>query len=244
MAWEGLDHFMVHVRHDFGDTGRVWTLAIDTSTGHAGLALGHGEDVLVRSWPAGRTQTTSLLPAIDELLREAGIVPAEIGAVTVATGPGTFTGLRVGMSIAKGMVLALGIPIVGIPTLEIAAAAVEGARDVVAVLPAGRGRVVWQRFGEDGDVRPGNTTIDELIAALAAMPGTLVVGELSEAHQERVAVAHPIVRWETRDPAMHLRLAAERLAKGDVDDPVTLEPVYLHGVVVQSGPVQDRLKRR
>jgi tRNA threonylcarbamoyladenosine biosynthesis protein TsaB len=239
---------MVEVMQGTSDSGRGPILAIDTSTEHAGLALALGDAVHTRSWSAGRTQTTSLLPAIDGMLREAGVVPADIAAVTIATGPGTFTGLRVGMSIAKGMVLALGMPIVGIPTLEIAAgaaaAATTDAADVIAVLPAGRGRVVWQRFGPHAEERPRNTTLDELVDALASMPEALVAGELSEAQQARVADAHGLVRWQHRDPAVQIRLAKERLARGKVDDPVTLEPVYLHGVVVQSGPVQDRLKKR
>lgn len=218
-------------------------LAIDTSTERAGLALGVDDEVRVRSWEAGRTQTTSLLPAIDAMLRDAEKAPADLSSIVVAIGPGTFTGLRVGMSIAKGIVLATGIPIVGIPTLEITAAAVEDERDLVAVLPAGRGRVVWQRFGSGIDGTPRNSTLDELIGALGDMPDVLVTGELGEAQQERVGAAHPYVRWAYRDPAVLLRLGRERLERGEADDAVTLEPVYLHGVVVQAGPVQDRLKR-
>lgn len=219
-------------------------LAIDTSTEYAGLALAHGDAVLTRSWSAGRTQTTSMLPQIDALLAEAGITPADLTAVAVAIGPGTFTGLRVGMSIAKGIVLARNIPIVGVPTLEITAAQVPGVSEVITVLPAGRGRVVWQRFGSDVGSGPFNTTLDELVIALRETPDAVVTGELAEAQQGRVAEVHRHVRWHHRDPVVLLRLASERLERGEADDPVTLEPVYLHGVVVAAGPVQDRLKRR
>lgn len=218
-------------------------LAIDTSTGQAGLALGLPDRTLSRSWAAGRTQTTSILPAIDEMLHEAGLTPGDLGAVAVATGPGTFTGLRVGLSIAKGIVMARGIPIIGIPTLEIAAAAIDDAGDLVAVLPAGRGRVVWQRFagGDPGEAR--NTTMDELVAWLAEHPATMLTGELEEAQRDRVA-SHPKVRLAYRDPVIIVRIARERLAAGKADDAATLEPVYLHGVVVQAGPVEDRLRRK
>jgi tRNA threonylcarbamoyladenosine biosynthesis protein TsaB len=234
---------MMHQVKSFADRRLNTILAIDTSTEQAGLALGVGEDVGVWSWAAGRTQTTSVLPAIDELLQDAGLTPADLDAVAVATGPGTFTGLRVGMSIAKGIVLAREIPLVGIPTLEIAAAGVPDADDLVAVLPAGRGRVVWQRFSPGDAGAPRNSTFDELIGELESMPRVLVTGELGEEQQTRVTEGHPRVRWAHRDPAMLLRLACDRLARGEADDPVTLEPVYLHGVVVQSKPVQDRLKR-
>jgi tRNA threonylcarbamoyladenosine biosynthesis protein TsaB len=234
------------VQPDHTDSGgrEITILAIDTSTEWAGLALATGERVLARSWNAGRTQTTSVLPAIDEMVREAGLTASDIGAVAVATGPGTFTGLRVGMSIAKGLVLARGIPIVGIPTLEIAAAAFPVGTDLVAVLPSGRGRVVWQRFGPEAGDGPRNTTLDELVEALAGLPETVVAGELGEEQQALVSAAHLAARWGHRDPATLVYLARERLAQGRVDDPVTLEPVYLHGVVVQAGPVQDRLKRK
>lgn len=221
-----------------------WLLAIDTSTEQAGLALGNESTLLERSWAAGRTQTTSVLPAIDHLLHEAGITTAGVEAIAIATGPGTFTGLRVGMSIAKGLVLAQGTPLIGIPTLDIAAASADDAPDLVALLPAGRGRVVWQRYGVQADPDPRNTTVPELIAALEAMPESLVIGEVSPEHRTAIEEAHPHVRWEYRRPGVLADLARCRLARDDVDDPVTLEPLYLHGVTVSAGPVQDRLKRR
>ncbi len=234
---------MQHLSQDITSGPSSAVLAIDTSTGQAGLALGLPDRTLTRSWAAGRTQTTSILPAIDEMLREAGLSPGDLTAVAVATGPGTFTGLRVGLSVAKGIVLARGVPLVGIPTLRIAAAAVDDADDLVAVLPAGRGRVVWQRFtsGEPDEAR--NTTLDDLVAWLGEHPGTVLAGEIEEGQRERVD-SHPHLRLAYRDPAIMIRIARERLAAGQVDDPVTLEPVYLHGVVVQSGPVQDRLRRK
>jgi tRNA threonylcarbamoyladenosine biosynthesis protein TsaB len=222
----------------------VWILAIDTSTEQAGLALSDGATARERSWDAGRTQTTTVLPAIDALLGDAGITVADLGAIAVATGPGTFTGLRVGVSIAKGLVLARDIPLVGVPTLAVAAApAREAEPEVVAVLPAGRGRVVWQRFAGPDASEPRNTTVPELVAALADAPGALLIGELAEAHRAVVEAAHPRVRWEHRRPALLADLARRRLAAGETDDPVTLEPRYLHGVTVQAPPIEDQLKK-
>ncbi len=177
-------------------------------------------------------------------MREASIKARDLAAVAVATGPGTFTGLRVGLSIAKGFVLARDIPIVGVPTLEIAAASFPPGTPLVAVLPAGRGRVVWQRFGDGHDEGPVNTTVPELVEALAGMPDVPVTGEMPEVHRATIEAAHPLVDWRSRDPAVLLWLARERWRRGDVDDPVTLEPTYLHGVAVTAGPVQDRLRRR
>lgn len=221
-----------------------WILGIDTSTEQAGLAVSDGQTDVVRSWCAGRMQTTSVLPAIDELLQKARITVRDIDAIGVAIGPGTFTGLRVGLSLAKGFVLAREIPLIGIPTLDIAAAGIESAADAIAVLPAGRGRVVWQRYrSAKSSESARNTTVPELIEALAGMPAALVTGELGEEHRTLIEQAHAHVRWQHRNPAVLVDLARQRLGQGPPDDPVTLEPTYLHGVTVQAGPVQDRLRR-
>lgn len=220
-----------------------WILAIDTSTEQAGLALGDATGLYEQSWAAGRTQTTSVLPEIDTLLHEAGIPITDLGAIAIASGPGTFTGLRVGMSIAKGLVLARDLQIFGIPTLDIAAAGAEDESDVVAVLPAGRGRVVWQRYGKRGDQEPRNMTVPEFVEHLADVPEVLVIGELPAEHRATIEQAHSRTRWENRRPAILLKQARERWLRGEVDDPVTLEPSYLHGMTVIAGPVSDRLRR-
>lgn len=213
-------------------------LAIDTSTDQAGIALATGHEVATRSWPAARAQTTTVLPEIDRLVHAAGLQPGDITGLVVATGPGTFTGLRVGLAIAKGIVAATGVPIVGIPTLEIVFA-MHGTGDFIAVLPAGRGRVVWQLRGAE----PRNATIAELIAALTDHPEKTVVGELSEDQASLLAAAGLNVQQEHRDPGVLLQMGAARIARGDIDDAVLLQPTYLHGITVQAGPIEDRLHK-
>ncbi len=213
-------------------------LAIDTSTDQAGIALATADGVFTRSWPAARAQTTTVLPEIDRLVRDHDMEPSGITGICVATGPGTFTGLRVGVAIAKGIVAASGVPLVGIPTLDIVFAQHAGER-IVAVLPAGRGRVVWQRAGE----APRNTTIPEMVDQLKAQPDAPLVGELSTDQLETLRTAGIQVVPEFRDPTVLLHLGAARIASGDVDDPVTLEPTYLHGVTVSAPPIEDRLRQ-
>ena len=221
-----------------------WVLAIDTSTERAGLALGNTSRLFERSWEAGRTQTTSVLPTIDALLKEAHIGLNDLAAVAIATGPGTFTGLRVGMSIAKGFVLAREIPLIGIPTLDIAAGAAVGGTDLIAVLPAGRGRVVWQRYGPVGDQEPRNTTVLQLVEHLTGIPEVLVIGEVAPEHQQTIERSHNRTQWENRQPKILLERARERWLRGEEDDPVTLAPTYLHGVIVTAGPVRDQLHKK
>lgn len=225
-------------------TRENWILGIDTSTEQAGLALGNGSRLYERSWAAGRTQTTTILAAVDVLLQEACVRVSDLRAIAIATGPVAFTGLRVGMSIAKGLALARDLPLVGISTLDIVAAEAPDATDLVALLPVGRGWVVWQRYGESEDRELRNTTVPELVDYLAAIPEVLAIGELLPEHQATIDRAHSRTRWENRRPSVLLELARERWIDGQRDDPVTLEPNYVHGVAVVAGPVRDRLRRK
>ena len=214
-------------------------LAIDTSTSWASLALyGEGAVLAELGWPAGRAQTVALLGAIDQLLGYGGLAgPAELGAVAVALGPGSFNALRVGLSTAKGLCFALDLPLLGVPTLDAAAYPHIGrGRPVRAVIAAGRGRFVsaLYRWSEDGLWRAGeyaNTTFEGL-AALIAEP-TLLCGELPPHRQHEWPVLAPAAQLVS--PALGARRAAclaelawARWQRGERDDPAAIEPVYLH----------------
>lgn len=214
---------------------RAGLLAIDTSTEQAGIALSTAEGAFVHSWPASRAQTTTVLPELDLMVSEAEMQPTDIAGLVVATGPGTFTGLRVGLAIAKGIVAARQVPLVGIPTLDIVFAQYPN-QHFIAMLPAGRGRVVWQQQG----ALPVNASMAEFIEAAANMR---VVGDLNPDQAEMLRAANIEVEVIPRDPAVLLKLGAARLAVGDTDDPATLEPTYLHGVTANAGPVQDQLRK-
>jgi tRNA threonylcarbamoyladenosine biosynthesis protein TsaB len=135
-------------------------LAIDTSTRWAGLALYDGAHVVSESvWQSQSQHTVEVAPAIDALLAKSGVKPADLRVVAAALGPGSFTSLRIGLGLAKGLALSLGIPIVGIPTLDFLAVS-QPVRDLpmAAVLQAGRDRLAvgwyrveagtWTSYGE------------------------------------------------------------------------------------------------
>lgn len=218
-----------------GSTG--WLLAIDTSTEQAGLALTNGTRTAELLWPAGRMQTVSVLPAIKYLLQLCEVERSALGAIAVATGPGTFTGLRVGLSLAKGFTLARDLPIVGVPTLDVAAAPYARAGIPVAVvIAAGRGRIVWAAYGLGEafgpDHGPLNTRNDALIGWLRDHPHVLVAGELSVTDREEITAAgHARIEdapLTARRPGALAALGWRRWQAGDVDDAAALEPVYLH----------------
>lgn len=111
----------------------------------------------MRAWrhePIGRGQAERLLPLLREIMAEAGWAWGDLGLVAVATGPGTFTGLRAGISVARALGLALGCPVLGVGTLEVVAAAAmasrpEFARPWIVAIDARRDEVYTQRFAAD-----------------------------------------------------------------------------------------------
>jgi len=212
-------------------------LAIDTATNTASLALHDGDRVRYEAtWEAGRRHTVQLTPRLVAALTALGLTPDDLTGVAVALGPGSFTGLRVGMAVAKGLVLAQGIPLVGVPTLDVVALAQgRDRRPLVAVLQAGRGRICaatyrwrkgWQR--REG---PRLTTWEDLAAGVER--STLFCGEVDRRGAEVLAGLGDLA--EVLPPAHNLRragflaeLAWDRVRRGQTDDPATLTPLYLH----------------
>jgi tRNA threonylcarbamoyladenosine biosynthesis protein TsaB len=225
-------------------------LALDTSTRVVGVALYDGDHVASESvWTSVDHHTIELAPAVAAGLRRAGVTMGEIQVVAVATGPGSFTGLRIGLALAKGIVLARRLPLIGVPTLDILAAAQPPRRnDLAAVLAAGRGRlaVSWYRAVDPashagGEARQafawrptGETavlTVEELSHRI--QKPTLVCGELSAEERrilarKRVSVLLATPAQSLRRPSFLAELAWQRWQAGQVDNPATLSPQYLH----------------
>lgn len=224
-------------------------LAIDTSTLNAGLAVyGAGGVEAEVQWRAGRAQTAALLTTIDYLLRLAGHELAALGAVAIASGPGAFNGLRVGMSTAKGLAYGLGLPLLAVPTLDATAYPYRDVgRPIRAVAAAGRGRLVSALYrGDRGQTRRAgdylNATLEQLAASI--VEPTIVVGELEEDQVTALRALAPSVSIPT--PALRLRratsiaeIAWSRFQAEDHDDPAVAEPVYAHR---KSGEAADALQ--
>ena len=138
------------------------TLAIDTSLAAVQAAV--VEDDAVRAAlcePLARGHQERLAPLVAEAMTAAGVIPADIGKVAVTVGPGSFTGLRVGLAFAKAFALARGVPCVGVGTLEALAAAFPTGK-VVALISAPHERAYLQRFGTGAAVsEPRLLSLDE-----------------------------------------------------------------------------------
>jgi tRNA threonylcarbamoyladenosine biosynthesis protein TsaB len=213
-------------------------LALDTSTRTAGLALYDGVHVLSEvTWTSGEHHTVEVAPAVEAILERAGLEMKDLKAVAVATGPGSFTGLRIGLAIAKGLALSLRLPVIGVPTLD-ALAVAQPVRDLslAAVLQAGRGRlaVAWYHVENEAWQSYGKVEVLDIHALTRRIhTPTLVCGELSE--EERNILARKYRNVSLASPAQSLRRAAflaelawKRWQAGQIDDPVTLAPIYLH----------------
>ncbi len=213
-------------------------LAIDTSTDTASLALSlEGQVKAELSWCPGRNHTTELTPNLLHLLELAKAEIQDIKCIIVAKGPGSFTGVRVGMATAKGLAFALGLPLVGISTLEVLAFAhASMTLPICPILNAGRGEIAtalfrnrggkWQRlFAEH------ITTIEALCAEIKSK--TLFCGEIdsevARGIKEKLGDKAVIVQGAAllRRAGFLAELGWRRLETGDTDDLATLQPLYL-----------------
>lgn len=203
-------------------------LAIDTSTTQTGLACYDAGGVLGEcAWQSGREHTTQLLPQLTLLLRHIGRERSDIKAVGVALGPGSWSGLRVGMSTAKGMALAYNIPIIGISTLDMLA--YQHNRRGVTVMPLIRlGR---ERFAIPGTNIPRNVTLNEICSEITGR--ALFCGDIDTETRETLQknlgdrALFPSLASNVRRPSYLAELAWQRFQVGAADDIATLEPIYL-----------------
>ena len=168
-------------------------LALDTSTRTMGVSLYDGVRVLGELlWTTQDYHTVELAPAVVATLAKSNVSASDLTVLAVALGPGSFTGLRIGLALAKGLSLANHIPIVGIPTLDIVAAAQPLQNDrMAAVLQAGRGRLAvgWYQVVDGcwrivGDVE----VLTPLELNRRIRKPTLVCGELTLNHSSRCIV--------------------------------------------------------
>ena len=212
-------------------------LIIDTSSSQGGIALYDGHALSTRTWPAYRSHTTTLLSEVHHLLDKARIQVGELGAIGIAIGPGAFTGLRVGIGVAKGFHLATGVPLIGVSTLEAAALSLASCgTPVIAVVAAGRGRLVWARYelGSEGlseVTPPRNGAISELSLELEGMGSVQLTGELDDDQVREIGeiagVSVPPSPVRARHPGALAELAWRRWQSRHFDNAEAIEPVYL-----------------
>ena len=236
------------------DGRRAAILAIDCATTQVVVATGSpaGRIEGLTTWPAGHRHGETLLPTIGRVLGEGNIRRSRLTGIVVGTGPGAFTGLRVGLATAKGLAHGLGLPIVGISTgealLAAAAAAASAApateaatagddrqataRTLVLLLPAGPSDRIVVRHGSPPELLVAGTEPElaagETLVAID-LDGRAEAGALERGQAARAGLGEALIR-----------LGAARLAAGDADDLAGLVPEYVtlpRGVRAEVGEV-------
>lgn len=211
-------------------------LAVDTSTAQVGLALYDGAQVIAEyTWRSNRRHTVELAPAISELLTRCGLTMDNVHALGVALGPGSFTSLRVGLALVKGLALAKHIPLIGIPTLDILAHEQPTSKHpLLCAIQAGRGRFAlgvykssrkgWQAQGQARVVTL--EALQDEVESPSMVCGEFTVEEIQKITNENIHLVSPA--QSMRRPAVLAELAWARWQAGDVDDEASLAPIYLH----------------
>jgi len=198
-------------------------LGLDTCLNACSAAVLQDEIVLARaSEVMARGHQERLAPLVAEVMAQSGVAFSRLDRVGVTVGPGSFTGLRVGLAFAQGLAAALGVPAVGVGTLE-ALAALDQEGLAFAVLDGRRGQVYLQAF-EDGAslMAPDVVSVEVALARLAELSGGRPVTLIGSgaALLAPVAPTARIVAAEGADPVVVARLAAGR-------PPAPPRPLYL-----------------
>lgn len=215
-------------------------LALDTATDFASIALFDGRQIVAESsWRSHRRHTSEVAAQVDALLTLQDCRPAALKALAVALGPGSYTGTRVAVSLAKGIVAATGLPLIGVPTLDAVAFPHLGRRPVCALLTAGRGRYNWAVYGAEGATPHrlsdwGLSRLPDLLSQLESFdPPLCFAGELSAEDEaflsqswgDKAAIVPQALAL--RRAGVLAALAWRRWQAGELDDPAALSPIYL-----------------
>jgi tRNA threonylcarbamoyladenosine biosynthesis protein TsaB len=218
-------------------------LAFDTSTPCARVAVLSPEgDGLAAAEKVAARHSSNLLRLCDEVLRATGATVKDLAAIACGAGPGSFTGLRVGLAVAKGLALADGIPLVLVSSLDALAvdlASSEGESLVLPCIDAGKGQVYGRLYRAGGGTTTPTGTDDlvllpedlcRLVQEQAAGSAVVAGGNGVDRYQEvfRARLGAEAVRFQVAGPSALAvgRLALARLARGERDDLETSVPRY------------------
>jgi tRNA threonylcarbamoyladenosine biosynthesis protein TsaB len=227
-------------------------LAIETGTRAGSVSLSRGEQILAtRLGDASSSHSNDLIENVDAILQEAGVELSAVDLLAAAIGPGSFTGLRIGLATAKSLAVSLDRRCVGVSTLGAVAHAASVAERVVALLPAGRGEVFAQMFSVRNDLvepldEPAHISPQALVSKYGSYSRLTWAGEGAHAQLELLrseasrkgieltvgAQEHGANGWIVAPPAPRLaenvaRLALSEWHKGNVIDPEELRANYV-----------------
>lgn len=215
-----------------------FNLAIETSGRLGSVALGRGPEILeTRSLSASLRHAAELLPAIDSLCRASGVTPSLIGECYVSSGPGSFTGVRIGITVARSIARFGGVRVVGVPTLDVIAQNVlrleEPPAGVGVILDAKRQRVYAAAYVRERGAYVCTAPAAERdpVEFFKQLPeSSALTGEGVEYFGEQVRRSGlAVVPQSARQPRAEVvhQLGNDRAARGEFDDPGRLVPIYI-----------------
>ena len=224
-------------------------LAINSSTLQYGLALLDidGAVIAENNMSQGKGHFGNLMPLFDSLFQASGITPDDLKCVVVAIGPGSFTGLRVGLALAKGLCHSLEKPVIGISSLEAMASQIPFSKyQIVPVLDSRKGELFTALFtwgDEDAIRRKCQDTCLKIseFPSIIEEPSIFIGNDFSSqgpALKEALGTtAHmaPANLWNLRASAVGW-LGLKRFRELDFDDPAILTPIYLRGPDIRKNP--------
>jgi tRNA threonylcarbamoyladenosine biosynthesis protein TsaB len=214
-------------------------LSVETATLAGSVALSRGEAIIAAfAGDSGISHSNTLLNDIDKLLRESQLDLSEIDLFAVATGPGSFTGLRIGIATVKGLAATLDRPCAGVPTLHAVALSAGASAQSVALLPAGRGEVFGQLFSvtKEGLVteldKATHISPQRLLAKYGSLERVLWCGEGAVANSALRASLETRPGWQIVQPTSNLATHVASLAlvafrKNEVLHPDALQAIYV-----------------
>lgn len=229
-------------------------LAIETSSELASCALLNGDHVIARSTSGVRTHSQSVLPMVQELLREAGLILSDCDAIAFGAGPGSFTGVRTACGVAQGLAFGAGLPVVALVTLEAMAEACRarvGANEVLAVLDARMGEVYWAQYRYDAGRAAWTALAPPALCApqdLEPLPaeGLAACGNGFSAYPEAFA-GKAFAAGALDDILPHARelalLGAPALAAGQAVAPAQAQPLYLRNKVAYTSAERQAINQ-
>lgn len=216
-------------------------LALETATDPGSVALWRDGCVVARSCPDNLSNSASLLPVAQAMLREEGLDFTEIDGIAFGAGPGSFTGLRVSCGVAQGVAVARNLPLLGVGTLE-AMASAAGSDRVIVALDARMGEVYFGLFvdgvvqGDIGVYPPESVPVPDSAGWCACGTGLAAYPALRE------RLGGVVTTWQP-DVVPHAgfvaRLAGPRMERGECIDPADAAPLYVRDKVAKT--VAERL---
>ena len=222
-------------------------LCIDTSTRYASVGISEEGHILAElAWRSERNHSVELVPALRRVMEHAGVRMEDLTAVFAALGPGGFSALRVGLSVAKSLAMARVIPLVGVNTLDIEAAPFLGlAGPLSAVIGAGRSKVYLGRYVSPSSQEPDYRVVERERLEETLDDGTILCGEEAGAVRDLISARVSVIETPppTRTASALAKLAYDRLRVGSTDDPDMLQPIYMHSAQFEKAK-QARERRK